>query len=189
MNLDRRAILAGLAASWAAPALSQTAPGMSGRTAWSFTFAGLDGKDLRLAEYAPRPVLVVNTASFCGFASQLGGLQALWTAMQPRGLTVIGVPSNDFGGQEPGGSDETAGIARQHGVTFPMAAKVKVLGPDAHPFYRWAAAERPRDLPRWNFHKYLVGADGRLAGVFPTTTEPNASALIAAVEREIAKAG
>jgi glutathione peroxidase len=70
-----------------------------------------------------------------------------------------------------------------------MAAKVKVLGPDAHPFYRWAAAERPRDLPRWNFHKYLVGADGHLAAVFPTTTDPNDSAIVAAVERELAKAG
>ncbi|GGH07876.1 glutathione peroxidase [Alsobacter metallidurans] len=188
MLLDRRTLLATLAFAPAGRALAQSsAPAMSGRTASSFTFDKLDGGELRLSAFAPRPILVVNTASFCGFSSQLGGLQALYADLKGRGLTVVGVPSNDFGGQEPGPSAETAGIARQHGVTFPMAAKAKVLGADAHPFFRWALAEKPRDPPRWNFHKYLVGVDGHVAAVFPTSVEPGDPAVRAAIERELAK--
>ena len=82
---------------------------------------------------------------------------------------IIGVPSNDFGGQEPGGSSEIAETAQhQYGVTFPIAAKAVVKGPNAHPFYKWAADARPKDVPRWNFHKYLIGRDGYIAEVFPS---------------------
>ena len=82
-------------------------------------------------------------------------------------LSILGVPSNDFGGQEPGGASEIAATAQhQYGVTFPIAAKAVVKGPNAHPFYKWAAEARPRDVPRWNFHKYLVGRDGYIADIF-----------------------
>ena len=86
---------------------------------------------------------------------------------------IIGVPSNDFGAQEPDGPTEIAETAQRHyGVTFPIAAKAAVNGPNAHPFYKWAADARPKDVPRWNFHKYLVGRDGYIAEVFPETVEP-----------------
>ncbi len=152
--LNRRALLAGVTASLAASVAVPAAAQVSARTAWTFSFAGLDGGDIALAQFSGRPLLVVNTASFCGFASQLASLQTLHARLSPRGFVLLGVPSNDFGGQEPGPPSETRQIASSHGVTFPLAAKTRVVGPDAHPFYRWAAAERPRETPRWNFHKY-----------------------------------
>ena len=141
---------------------------MSRITAYAFSFPALAGGDIRLAEYAGRPLLVVNTASLCGYTPQYAGLQELWTEFHDRGLMIIGVPSNDFGGQEPGGATEIAETAQhQYGVTFPIAAKAVVKGPNAHPFYKWAAEARPKDVPRWNFHKYLIGRDGYIADVFP----------------------
>jgi len=105
-----------------------------------------------LSSYAGRPLLVVNTASHCGYTPQYTGLQTLWSRYRDRGLMVIGVPSNDFGGQEPGGATEIGKTAQgEYHVTFPLAAKVAVKGLNAHPFYRWAAQERPQEAPRWNF--------------------------------------
>jgi glutathione peroxidase len=185
MQVSRRAALAlGGCALLTRPALAQQA-GMSAVTAYRYGFEALGGGEIRLADFADKPILVVNTASFCGFANQFGTLEKVWKSLSARGLVVIGVPSNDFGGQEPGGAAETRQIATQHGVTFPMAAKTVVSGPNAHPFYKWAASLKPRDVPRWNFHKYLVGVDGRLAAVFPTSIEPNAPGVLSAIEREL----
>jgi glutathione peroxidase len=186
-TLCRRSALGLIGAALAGPAAAQTAPASSAsrRTAYSFSFPGLHGGTITLADWTGRPILVVNTASFCGFAGQLDTLQRLYAAFRERGLVVLGVPSNDFGGQEPGGPQETADIARGHGVAFPLTAKQRVVGPDAHPFYRWAAAERPRDVPRWNFHKYLVGRDGHVAAVFPTSVDPTDSRIGMAVSREL----
>jgi len=123
-------------------------PAMSRITAYGFSFQGLKGGDIRLANYAGKPILVVNTASLCGFTPQYAGLQQLWTQFHDRGLMIIGVPSNDFGGQEPGGTTEITETAEHtYHVTFPITAKTGVKGPNAHPFYKWAAAERPADLP------------------------------------------
>jgi glutathione peroxidase len=147
----------------------------------------LEGSDIRLAEYTGRPLLIVNTASLCGYTPQYAGLQELWTEFHDRGLTMIGVPSNDFGGQEPGGSRDIAETAlHQYGVTFPIAAKAVVKGPNAHPFYKWAAGARPKDVPRWNFHKYLIGRDGYIADVFPETVEPSDTRLKTAIARALA---
>jgi glutathione peroxidase len=155
-------------------------------TAYAFSFPALFGPDIRLADYAGRPLLVVNTASLCGFTPQYAGLQELWTQFQDRGLMMIGVPSNDFGGQEPGGAAEIAETAQhQYGVTFPIAAKAVVKGPDAHPFFKWAAEARPKDVPRWNFHKYLVGRDGYIAEVFASTVEPTDTRIKTAVGRAL----
>jgi glutathione peroxidase len=99
---------------------------------------------------------------------------------------VIGVPSNDFGGQEPGGVNEIAQTAEHdYGVNFPMAAKVDVRGANPHPFYRWAATERPLETPRWNFHKYLIGRDGHIASVFATNVEPMDARVVNAVAKEL----
>lgn len=162
------------------------AQGMSRATAFGFTFKALDGGDIRLADNSGRPVLVVNTASLCGFTQQYAGLESLWNRYRARGLLVLGVPSNDFGGQEPGGSSEIHSTAHRHGATFPLTEKVFVKGENAHPFYRWAALQRPTEIPRWNFHKYLVGRDGALASAFASAVEPTDARVIVAIEKELA---
>jgi glutathione peroxidase len=102
---------------------------------------------------------------------------------------VLGVPSNDFGGQEPGGAREITKTAHEeYHVTFPLTEKVAVKGASAHPFYKWAAAERPLEAPRWNFHKYLIGRDGHLKAGFTSAVEPNDARLIASIEQELAPA-
>jgi glutathione peroxidase len=188
--IDRRTVVTAALAAIAAPlsarsALAQLA--MSRITAYAFSFPALAGGDIRLAEYAGRPVMVVNTASLCGYTPQYAGLQELWTEFHDRGLAIIGVPSNDFGGQEPGGATEIAQTAQHdYSVTFPIAAKAVVVGPNAHPFYKWAAEARPKDVPRWNFHKYLVGRDGYLAEVFASAVEPSDTRVKTAIAKALA---
>ena len=184
--IDRRHLLLGAALGALAPRLAQ-ATTMSRVTAYAFTFKGLDGADIQLESYAGHPILVVNTASLCGYTPQYTGLQALWTRYRGKGLMVLAVPSNDFGGQEPGGVSEIEKTAQgDYHVTFPLTEKVAVKGPDAHPFYKWAAQERPLEAPRWNFHKYLIGRNGRLKAAFTSAVEPNDPRLIAAIEQELA---
>jgi glutathione peroxidase len=184
--MDRRTFLAMVAGSLAAPAFAQSIP-MNRITAFAFSFARLEGGTIRLVDYAGKPILIVNTASLCGYTPQYAGLQQLWTRLHDRGLMVIGVPSNDFGGQEPGtAADIVKTAGHDYGVTFPLAEKVTVKGANAHPFYKWAGLERPLETPRWNFHKYLVGRDGHIAAVFPTDTEPTDPKVVAAIEREFA---
>jgi glutathione peroxidase len=187
---DRRRLLALLAGGLASPMLAKAAaaqsPAMSRVTAYAFSFKGLEGGDIRLAEYAGKPILIVNTASLCGYTPQYAGLQELWTRFHARGLMVIGVPSNDFGGQEPGGAAEIIKTATaEYGVTFPLTAKVDVKGPATHPFYKWAANERPLDVPRWNFHKYIIGRDGHIAAAFASEVEPGDARVVTAIGREL----
>ena len=188
--IDRRKIITAALAAMATPAsariaLAQTP--VSRITAYGFWFAALDGGELRLADFAGRPFIVVNTASLCGYTPQYAGLQELWTQFHDRGLMIVGVPSNDFGAQEPGGSKEIAETAQhQYGVTFPIAAKTVVKGVNAHPFYKWAAEARPKDLPRWNFHKYLIGRDGYIADVLPESVEPSDTRVKTAIARALA---
>ncbi|MEI7804320.1 MAG: glutathione peroxidase [Hyphomicrobiales bacterium] len=169
------------------PALAQVADNMSRTTAYAFSFPGLDGGDIRLVANSGKPILIVNTASLCGYTPQYTGLQELWTRYGPRGLLIVGVPANDFGGQEPGGAAEIIKTAHDgYHVGFPLAAKTVVKGPNAHPFYKWAALQRPTEQPRWNFHKYLVGRDGTIKGSFATAMEPTDPRIIAAIEKELA---
>ena len=186
--IDRRAVLFSTMAALAGPTTALAQAGMSRITAYAFSFPALSGDDIRLAQYSGHPLLVVNTASLCGYTPQYAGLQELWTEFHDRGLALVGVPSNDFGGQEPGGSSEIAATAQhQYGVTFPIAAKAVVSGPNAHPFYKWAAAARPKDVPRWNFHKYLVGRDGYIAEVFTSAVEPSDTRVKTAIARTLAE--
>jgi len=189
--IDRRTVITAALAMAAGPASVRAAlaePAMSRITAYAFMFSGLAGGDIRLSDYAGRPLLVVNTASLCGYTPQYAGLQQLWSEFHDRGLMIIGVPSNDFGGQEPGGASEIAETAQhQYSVTFPIAAKAVVTGPNAHPFYRWAADARPRDVPRWNFHKYLIGRDGYIAEAFPSAVEPSDTRVKTAIARVLAE--
>lgn len=159
------------------------------QTAFDFILTSLAGAPMPLREYTGRPLLIVNTASRCGFTPQYAGLQALHTEYHGRGLTIIGVPSNDFGNQEPGTRDDIAGFCmRNYGVGFPMADKAMVKGPAAHPLFRWLGDQGGSlSRPRWNFYKYLVGADGRLTTWFSSVTPPGAGRLRRAVEGALAK--
>ncbi|MGY2051876.1 glutathione peroxidase [Methylobacterium sp. JK268] len=183
MPIARREALALLGGLLALPARANPE---SAVTAAAFSFTTVEGGDFPLAAHAGKPILVVNTATACGFAPQLGGLQQIWTRFGARGLTVVGVPSSDFGGQEPlNGQAIVDAVRRDHGVTFPVVAKTSVTGPNAHPFYRWAAAEKPGETPRWNFHKYLIGRDGHVAAAFATPVSPTDPRIITAIAREI----
>jgi glutathione peroxidase len=157
---------------------------------WSKTpLPALEGGSLDPAKLSGKVVLVVNTASFCGFTPQYRGLQALWERYRGEGLVVLGVPANDFGAQEPGTPVDIKRFCEtEFGIDFPMLAKQSVVGATAHPLYRWAAAETgPRGQPKWNFHKLLVGRDGRLEGWFSSTVKPQSATLEQAIEAALAK--
>ncbi len=158
---------------------------MAEHTAFDFTLTSLQGEPLKLAQYAGSPLLIVNTASRCGFTPQYEGLQALWSQHRERGLTLIGVPSNDFGRQEPGSEAEIAGFcSANYGVSFPMTEKLRVRGRDADPLFHWLAQQGGLlSRPRWNFFKYVIGRDGRLADWFSSVTSPDSPRLRTAVSR------
>ena len=157
---------------------------------YDFTFPGIEGGNLPLSNYRGKVILIVNTASHCGYTHQYEGLQTLWQTYRDRGLVVLGVPSNDFGGQEPEKEGKILEFCQgTYGVTFPLTAKQRVSGESAHPFYRWAAKTLGDEAaPRWNFHKYLVAADGRLLAWFSTPTKPLSSDITSAVEAALATA-
>ena len=153
-------------------------------SAHDFSFPAIDGGTLRLADFKGKPILVVNTASECGYTPQYAGLEQLWRTYRERGLVVLGVPSNDFGAQEPGAEPVIKSFCQTpYGVDFPLTAKQTVIGGEAHPFYRWIAAELGEDAtPKWNFHKYLVAPDGSLAGLWPSAVDPLDRKIITAIE-------
>lgn len=159
------------------------------QTAFDFTFQAINGKPLPLSEFRGKVLLIVNTASECGYTPQYEGLQKLWETYRDRGLVVIGVPTNDFGGQEPGDEAKIAEFCKGvYGVTFPLTAKYHVKGNEAHPFYKWAreVAGAP-SAPVWNFHKYLISADGQVKRWFPTATAPDADFVKQVIEKELEK--
>ena len=159
-------------------------------SAYDYSFKTLIGEEpLPLSQFKGKVILVVNTASQCGFTRQYSGLQKLYDDYKDKGLVILGVPSNDFGGQEPGSSDEIAAFCKlNYGVTFPIAAKQVVSGDAAHPFYLWARAVLGfGTAPKWNFHKYLVGRDGALIDHFNSTTAPDSESLIKAIEAALAQ--
>ncbi|MCP5419558.1 MAG: glutathione peroxidase [Gammaproteobacteria bacterium] len=153
-------------------------------SAHPYSFTSIDHKPLSLQDFQGHPVLIVNTASECGYTPQYAGLQKLWQRYRDRGLIVLGVPSNDFGQQEPA-AEETiqAFCTARFGVDFPMTAKQRVIGQDAHPFYRWIVEQVGEDAaPRWNFHKYLIDADGHLVDMWPSKVEPLAREITDAID-------
>lgn len=169
------------------PPVARAGENQSSAAFHRFTFPGLKSPELALSAHAGRALLVVNTASRCGFTGQYAGLQSLHERFESRGLTVVGVPSNDFGNQEPGSANDIAGFCETvFGVSFPMAGKTVVRGPSRHPFYAAAAlALGEAQAPRWNFHKYVVARDGRLIGAFPSHVAPEDPRLIAAIEQAL----
>ena len=158
-------------------------------SAHDFSFDAIEGGPLPMSKFKGKVVLVVNTASFCGFTPQYEGLQTLWNDYQDKGLVVLGVPANNFGAQEPGSNQDIKQFCEaNYSVNFPLTAKASVAGGDAHPFYKWAEESLGADnVPKWNFHKYLVDADGNLVAAFPGAVEPQSKVLTAAVDRALAK--
>lgn len=152
---------------------------------YSLAFNGLDRNPIRFADHRNRVILVVNTASQCGFTAQYADLQDLAVRLGPRGLSVIGVPTDDFA-QERGSETEIATFCQtRFGVTFQLAAKTIVTGEAAHPFYRWAATLRPNDTPRWNFHKYIIDRGGALVAAFPSQVRPSDPRVTTILERHL----
>ena len=153
-------------------------------TAYDYDFTAIDGSALPMTTFKDKVVLVVNVASACGLTPQYDGLEQLYKDYRDQGLVVLGVPCNQFAGQEPGTEGEIEEFCRTtFGVDFPMTGKVDVKGEDAHPFYKWAVSEvgEPAE-PVWNFHKLLVGKDGSLINVFGPRTTPDDAELKAAIE-------
>jgi glutathione peroxidase len=156
---------------------------------YDFEAVDIDGRPLQLADYRGRVLLIVNTASACGFTPQFAGLEALWTRFRERGLIVLGFPSNQFGRQDPGSNEEIAGFCQaNYGVSFPMMAKIEVNGAGAHPLYRWLADEARGVLGtraiKWNFTKFLVGRDGRVLRRYAPNDKPES--LEADIEKALA---
>ena len=153
-------------------------------SAHQFAFVSIDGSPLPLAAFSGKAVLVVNTASRCGFTRQYNGLQSLWETYRDQGLIVLGVPSNDFGRQEPGSNEEIKEFCEVNfGIDFPMTEKVSVKGDDAHAFYVLARETLgAQTAPRWNFHKYLVAPDGSLKAWFSSSVEPMSKTVRQSVE-------
>ncbi|MQX36677.1 glutathione peroxidase [Roseospira navarrensis] len=179
------------AAAVASASLSAGTPQQAGAaspatpSAHDFTFTSIDGEPLPMEQFAGKAVLVVNTASRCGFTKQYDGLQAVWEKYRDRGLVVLGVPSNDFGSQEPGDEEQIKEFCTVNfNINFPMTAKERVVGGGAHPFYTWVRQEVGFvGAPKWNFHKYLIAPDGSVADWFSSVTGPQAGRLTNAIER------
>ena len=153
-----------------------------GTNAFSFSFESIDGSQMDLSQFKGKALLVVNTASLCGFTGQYEGLQSLWEEYKDKGLVVIGVPSNNFKGQEPGSDGEIKEFCETtFGIDFPMTTKVNVTGEDVHPFYVWANSQSGQ-APKWNFYKYLIAPDGSYQKIFSMMTKPNAGKIIKAIE-------
>ena len=157
------------------------------KLAYDFKFTDLDGSELNLTEFKNKVVVVVNVASQCGFTSQYEDMQKIWDVYQEKGLVVIGVPSNDFGNQEPGNSKEIKNFCEaKFGITFPMTEKVIVKGDKAHPFYLWAKANHGKSaVPKWNFHKIVIGKNGKIIDTFASITKPTSKRFIKSIEKAL----
>jgi glutathione peroxidase len=144
------------------------------KLAYNFNFKDLDGSLIELSEFKNKVIVVVNVASKCGFTNQYEDLQNIWNKYQDKGLVIIGVPSNDFGNQEPGSSDEIKNFCEaKFGITFPMTEKIIVKGDKAHPFYIWAKENFGKSaVPKWNFHKIIINKEGKVAETFASITKP-----------------
>lgn len=154
---------------------------------YRFSFTSIDGKALPLYNFKGKMLLIVNTASQCGFASQYESLQKLYAKYKDKGLVVLAVPSNNFGGQEPGTEKEIQQFASEKfHVTFPMTAKTEVTGDDAHPFFKYVKAELGMMAsPKWNFYKYLIGKDGKIIDYYPSTTDPMSGDITTILDHEL----
>ena len=163
---------------------------MAASSIYDFEAVSIDGQPAHLSTQRGKVLLIVNTASACGFTPQFGGLEKLWEGYRDRGLVIVGFPSNEFGAQDPGSNEEIATFCqRNYGVSFPMMAKVQVNGAQAHPLWKWLKAQAPGLLGtegiKWNFTKFLIGRDGRVIKRYAPNDAPEA--LRADIERALAE--
>lgn len=146
----------------------------------------LNGRPEKLSDFQGKVLLVVNTASECGYTPQYAGLEKLWQGYKDKGVVVLGFPSNDFGGQEPGSAEQIAKFCElRFKVSFPMFDKVKTKGEGQSPVYEFLA--RKHGEPKWNFHKYVVGKDGQVKAAFPSSVTPESAELKAALDKALAE--
>ena len=163
---------------------------MTTKTIDQFEAIDIRGERVPLSRFKGKVMLIVNTASACGFTPQFAGLEKLWQSHQAKGLAVLGFPSNEFGAQDPGSNDEIASFCQMnYGVSFPMMSKVQVNGKEAHPLWQWLTMEAPGLLGsksvKWNFTKFLVGRDGEVIRRYAPTDKPES--LEADIERALAE--
>ena len=154
--------------------------------ATNFSFNSVENKVINLAEYKDKVIVVVNVASRCGFTNQYKGLQSLWTEYKNKNLVVIGVPSNNFR-QEPGTNKDIKDFCETtFGINFPITEKLSVIGADAHPFFMWAKDNYGSNaIPKWNFHKIIIGKNGKVVDTFASITKPSSKKFILAIEKQI----
>ena len=154
------------------------------KLAYDFKFKDLDGSALNLSEYKSKVVVVVNVASQCGFTNQYEDMQNVWEQYQAKGIVMLGVPSNDFGKQEPGSNEDIKNFCEaKFGISFPMTEKVSVKGADAHPFYIWAEKNHGKSaVPKWNFHKIIINKEGKIEKTFSSMTNPSSKKFIEVIE-------
>ena len=157
------------------------------KLAYDYKFNDIDGSELNLNKFKNKVIVVVNVASQCGFTKQYEDMQKVWDNYQSKGVVILGVPSNDFGKQEPGTSEEIKNFCEaKFGITFPMTAKVSVKGENAHPFYIWARENHGKStIPKWNFHKIIIGKDGKVLDTFASLTNPSSKKFIKAIEKAL----
>jgi len=154
--------------------------------AYKFKFNGIDGKQINLADYENKVLVVVNVASRCGFTPQYSDLQKVWEDYKDKNVVIIGVPTNNFK-QEPGSNKEIKDFCETNfNINFPMTEKIDVLGKNAHPFFKWARENYGNGaIPKWNFHKIIVGKDGKVANTFSSITRPSSEKFRKAIEKLI----
>ena len=157
------------------------------KLAYDFKFNDLDGSSLSLNDFKGKVIVVVNVASQCGFTKQYEDMQKIWEDYQEKGIVMLGVPSNDFGNQEPGDSKEIKNFCEaKFGITFPMTEKVSVKGENAHPFFIWAKENHGKSaIPKWNFHKIIIDKSGKVGETFSSITNPSSKKFIKALEKLI----
>ena len=154
------------------------------KLAYDFTFNDLDGSSLSLAHFKNKVIVVVNVASQCGFTNQYADMQKIWEKYQSKDVVMLGIPSNDFGKQEPGTNKEIKNFCEaKFGITFPMTEKVTVKGTNAHPFYMWAKKNYGESaVPKWNFHKIIINKEGKIERTFSSITNPSSKRFKEVIE-------
>ena len=157
------------------------------KLAYDFNFKDLDGSPLNLSNYKGKVIVAINVASQCGFTNQYEDMQQVWEKYQSKGIVILGIPSNDFGKQEPGSNEDIKNFCEaKFGISFPMTEKVSVKGSEAHPFYIWAQKNYGKStIPKWNFHKIIIDKDGKVAETFSSITNPSSNKFIKALEKLI----
>ena len=159
------------------------------KVAYDFSFKNIDGTNLSLSNYKGKVLIVVNVASKCGFTSQYEDMQNIWETYRAKGVVILGVPSNDFGGQEPGTNEDIKNFCETNfGINFPMTEKVSVKGSDAHAFYKWAKESHGKSaVPKWNFHKIIIDKNGKVFDTFASMTNPTSKKFIKSIEKALSQ--